>query len=639
MRERAKSVRGALINWKKCSIVKLLRTNVGAHDAQVWQGLSKTKGEQMKTDCSRIQTMCQMTVLLCLLMACLIPAGVQGQGTHIAYDTYLTDLISPLGDMDIFTFTGSAGDSILLRVDPTGAQELRIEVFSPSGARIAHLYSSNHGVQVVFYDLILPESGSYTIYVAEKDGNETGGYWLTLQCHFWPISIDCPGPVDMTICDPGAGGLSSVDMELQIENATWVSLSSVWVMFDDSTVLSIHDGAHWENDTLNFIISPPGEYHLSVTAHNDEGDVTCDLIVNVDFEAPITLDTDNLTFFTYDTSNALPDPQYIHISSTCPPGSIDWEIVGGEVNWMEIDKTAGTNPDSVQVTITDLNLVPGIYTTLLEFVAPNNNAPDGVQRVSVDLSILVESGVDVGDAITLPGNAFSVPIKFFTSDTLEGFTLPLKFGNAQPLGVVLDSISFNRDYIDSVIFNGDSSNFVLIPIQPPPPPDSVIIMGRVHMTAALGAQPEEFLIDTTTTEIGGVTYSYQFVLADGSVTIPHFSPGVITLTEDVITDVRETTQSTDLPASYELMQNYPNPFNPSTTIRFSLPTAGEVRLDVFNILGRHVTTLVDQRLSVGDYSVDWNGVNITGGEVASGIYFYRLTVGDFVETKKMIMLK
>ncbi|MCH7878325.1 MAG: T9SS type A sorting domain-containing protein [candidate division Zixibacteria bacterium] len=97
-----------------------------------------------------------------------------------------------------------------------------------------------------------------------------------------------------------------------------------------------------------------------------------------------------------------------------------------------------------------------------------------------------------------------------------------------------------------------------------------------------------------------------------------------------------------VPESFTLHQNYPNPFNPSTTIKFTIRGEGlqDVALDVFNILGQKVITLVDDQRSPADYTIQWNGANKSGQRVASGIYLYRLKVGDVgYKTKKMILLK
>jgi hypothetical protein len=89
-----------------------------------------------------------------------------------------------------------------------------------------------------------------------------------------------------------------------------------------------------------------------------------------------------------------------------------------------------------------------------------------------------------------------------------------------------------------------------------------------------------------------------------------------------------------LPSKFIFYQNYPNPFNPITTIEFDLPKTSEVTLKVFNILGEEVATIVSDRLSAGSYSYEWNA-----GNLASGVYLYRLQSGDYVETRKMILMK
>ncbi|MCH9031033.1 MAG: S8 family serine peptidase [candidate division Zixibacteria bacterium] len=105
------------------------------------------------------------------------------------------------------------------------------------------------------------------------------------------------------------------------------------------------------------------------------------------------------------------------------------------------------------------------------------------------------------------------------------------------------------------------------------------------------------------------------------------------------TDVNDGDVNATLPNSFELSQNYPNPFNPSTTISYSLPRAGNVRLSVLNILGQEVRELVDSYHSAGSQSVIWDGKNSGGQTVASGIYFYRLESESETLTRKMAFLK
>ncbi|MDF1545849.1 MAG: putative Ig domain-containing protein [bacterium] len=100
-----------------------------------------------------------------------------------------------------------------------------------------------------------------------------------------------------------------------------------------------------------------------------------------------------------------------------------------------------------------------------------------------------------------------------------------------------------------------------------------------------------------------------------------------------------------LPTGFTLKQNYPNPFNPITTIEFSVgvssdgATTKEVSLDIYNILGRHVKQLVDSDMLPGNYRVEWDATSKNGARVATGIYLYRLRVGEEAKTKKMLLLK
>ena len=94
-----------------------------------------------------------------------------------------------------------------------------------------------------------------------------------------------------------------------------------------------------------------------------------------------------------------------------------------------------------------------------------------------------------------------------------------------------------------------------------------------------------------------------------------------------------------VPKEFALYQNYPNPFNPTTTIRYDVKQATEVKLVIYNMLGQEVRTLVNNRQDAGYKTVVWDGLNNRGSRVASGIYIYRLQAGDFVQARKMILMK
>ena len=112
----------------------------------------------------------------------------------------------------------------------------------------------------------------------------------------------------------------------------------------------------------------------------------------------------------------------------------------------------------------------------------------------------------------------------------------------------------------------------------------------------------------------------------------------ITVQSDFISDMKLTgvkDNKIQIPDNYELKQNYPNPFNPSTKIKFFLKESGKVKLDVYNIIGQKVAELINEELPTGFHDINFNASNL-----ASGIYIYRLNVGNkFVSAKKMILAK
>ncbi|MCB9248250.1 MAG: T9SS type A sorting domain-containing protein [Ignavibacteriales bacterium] len=111
----------------------------------------------------------------------------------------------------------------------------------------------------------------------------------------------------------------------------------------------------------------------------------------------------------------------------------------------------------------------------------------------------------------------------------------------------------------------------------------------------------------------------------------------ITVHYGSITDVES---DKNLSAQFELSQNYPNPFNPTTIIKYSVPnvvsnfSSNNVELKVYDVLGREIKTLVNQKQKAGNYEVSFDTK-----ELSSGVYFYRLQSGDFIQTKKMMLLK
>jgi hypothetical protein len=179
-----------------------------------------------------------------------------------------------------------------------------------------------------------------------------------------------------------------------------------------------------------------------------------------------------------------------------------------------------------------------------------------------------------------------------------------------------------------------------------------IMMGGVALNGGLlaGAMEHMVSIHFTPTSPGGSVYSLcfdsafilpagAFVYVDdlGSTFTPKIAPATCVFVYDPALDADGDDRP--IPLTFGLDQNFPNPFNPSTKIKYSVAKKGMVNLAVFNILGQKVVTLVNQEQEAAEYTINWDSKDESGQEVASGIYFYKMTAGDFVETRKMVLMR
>ncbi|MBK7978792.1 MAG: T9SS type A sorting domain-containing protein [Ignavibacteriae bacterium] len=134
---------------------------------------------------------------------------------------------------------------------------------------------------------------------------------------------------------------------------------------------------------------------------------------------------------------------------------------------------------------------------------------------------------------------------------------------------------------------------------------------------------------------------YKLKLSNGKLYLTWVSDGRIFAKvfsyQDILVDLNEEIEN--LPKSLSLYQNYPNPFNPTTKIKYSIPAnekreTANVKIIVYDVLGKEIKTLVNENKSPGNYEVNFDASNL-----ANGVYYYQLKSGDFVQTKKMVLLK
>ncbi len=148
-------------------------------------------------------------------------------------------------------------------------------------------------------------------------------------------------------------------------------------------------------------------------------------------------------------------------------------------------------------------------------------------------------------------------------------------------------------------------------------------------TPPIGTTTQTYFVDSDVQQ--GVKYYYVVRGVDFS-----GNKGKVSLVSITVLDVNN---NIELPTSFALGQNYPNPFNPSTSIKYQVPVAGNVKITVYNAIGQEIVTLVNRNHEAGYYTISWNGIDKSGNLVHSGIYLYKMVAGNYTAVKKMLFLK
>jgi hypothetical protein len=245
------------------------------------------------------------------------------------------------------------------------------------------------------------------------------------------------------------------------------------------------------------------------------------------------------------------------------------------------------------------------------------------------------------DRITgTPGQTVSVDIYGYNVEPLTEINLALQYSSdnliyndtsfAGTRGATAISKSIDlRSQLRQILITLDYNE--VTPLSPGSGPLATILFD-IEATS-----PDEMVIIDSTTFLGSQSLEFTLTLAEGGISFtPYFTYGYV----DIITstDIKERYDPI-IPLDFSLAQNVPNPFNPTTLIRFELPRESNVKLNVINILGRRVKTLVDKPMPAGVHTVTFDGKGDNEQTLASGVYFYRLETEDFSQSRKMILMK
>lgn len=242
------------------------------------------------------------------------------------------------------------------------------------------------------------------------------------------------------------------------------------------------------------------------------------------------------------------------------------------------------------------------------------------------------------DSVTAsPGQKVAVNVYGFNQEELIQVRLALGYSSPS---LTFDTVIFDNSRglsaSSRVVNSSAQERQILIDLSytllAPLTPDSGLLATILFDVAPTA--PDELVIIDSARYLG--LQGLEFVPVSGASFGPYFHRGFVEIKAS--TDIKTVEQGI-LPQDFALRQNAPNPFNPATTIKFELPKASDVRLDVYNILGQKIRTLVDRFLPAGIYRVTFDGRGDDDQPLASGVYLYRLKAGDYADSKVMVMVK
>jgi len=155
--------------------------------------------------------------------------------------------------------------------------------------------------------------------------------------------------------------------------------------------------------------------------------------------------------------------------------------------------------------------------------------------------------------------------------------------------------------------------------------NSEVVWEKIGFVPGFGTTTEPRTYSFTDETITNGTYSYRLKQLDYD--------GTFEYSDEIVVEVDFN------PSDYSLAQNFPNPFNPNTIVQFQVPKPSDVTIKIYDMLGQEIRILFAGQVASGKYTIEWNGLNDSGERMSSGNYIYRMTAGDFADTKQMILLK
>ncbi|MCX6835942.1 MAG: T9SS type A sorting domain-containing protein [candidate division Zixibacteria bacterium] len=349
----------------------------------------------------------------------------------------------------------------------------------------------------------------------------------------------------------------------------------------------------------------------------------------IDTQPYLVLNPDSLTL-----ASVNPEEQSVYtVVENYGNSQLAW-TAGVAAPWLRLDRTNGSDGDTVRFTVDTSGLSRGLHVTQVAFVDPGAFCDTVLLPFVLDYLQLGQDTILIADLNVAPHETDSLVISVTLVQAATDLRLPLTF---DPALVTIDGVRFSSNLPSFVSgsFAVDSSRGIVTLEISSTSPDSAIAPSAFDIAwLVLTAQSGTGLFEMAEPPEPGS--AAVVVTSVGARLHPAVLQGQVRVEEATVV---QPEQPVALPTCYALEQNYPNPFNPSTAISFQLPKQSELLLEIFNILGQRVSLLVQGTLSVGTYNMMWDGIFDDGKPAPSGIYFYRLKTEGVSLVRKMVLIR
>lgn len=588
------------------------------------------------------------------------PNGDTGTATPISYGETRKGTIDPAAELDYFKFTGSAGDTIQATVTakPYGsALDGFLALVDANGDTVFQNDDQDLGViQDPKLQAVLPANGDYYL-IMDSFENSAGLVPMGSPGHFYELSLDTfspplepndgvatATPIDTLRAISAAldvtgdidffsfTGIADKNLTASLTLPGFTNFVPLITLFDvdGSTVLQTASDRFLQSK-----LPSNGTYFLSIADVNGGGGA------EYFYDLQISL-----------TDLFLPTPGNLRIVSSRNTVNLSWEAPGGGSTVLASKSSATPAVDEVEPN--------NASETAQELIGPSPVVVNGNAELADEGVYSAEIGEGIDDdfedlfrlfintpglSLTLTGMTDDCDLWLLDDPPTESIDVSYNSGPAneainQPNllpGSYVIAVSIAEGFA-----NGPESPYTLtatgdiaggINVQ------SYNIY-RSQTSGAFTSGNVIKTVDGSTTAIAdsnlttGLNYFYQVTAV--------YAEGESLPSNEVSALITSVSNGEAIPADYALKQNYPNPFNPTTIIEYAIPAKHKqqkVVVEIYNLVGQKVRTLVDANQTAKYYAVEWDGRNDIGTPVTSGLYIYRIKAGSFVETRKMLLVK